>query len=160
MELVDYVDFEQFEDKKGSISTKSIIQKLRDDGYLEYGKKIPREYIFEMFGHTKDDHDAHSFALLRLMSILMDNNFFSTSRDQHRGLYILQPREMAEYVARRNKSNYDQLRQRLRVLGSVPLHIMEENDRKRNEFEFYRSSKLLAQVEPSIKEKYKKSVVE
>lgn len=156
------VAVEQIEDEeleiKNSLSNslkQNVLNKLRENNYLNYGAVIPESFIESCMNEKKSklSFDKWQFLILQFREIIKNQGYYVTSRGHNNDLYILHAHEMAIYNERKNKVALNNLKQRQRALHMVDSSLLSNEAQKKLEFEILRNSSLELEMVSKMKER-------
>ncbi len=151
------LDFE-FDDEievKGLPSRSNLIKKLKEKKLLDYGTLITVPLTEEITGFKREETppDKWQFVLLGLREVIRSEGFYVTSRNRDDKLYILMPHEMPAYNQAKNKAVLRNLKTRQRGLYMINQQLLEEEDRKKVEFEILKNSSIELEMIQRTKER-------
>ncbi len=134
-------------------SKNELMKSLEKNELLSYGSQISQEDIENIFNTRKDNETEKNwnFLVLRLMNLLTSEGFFSTSRGLDGGIYILLPEEMPGHNESKNKLAYKDLTRRQKSLYLIDQTILEENQKRKLEFEILKNGHMQLEMFKSLR---------
>jgi hypothetical protein len=118
---------------------RETIEKMRDSGFLGYGKVIPRSFLEEVFDVPYSETWDWRGPVLQLREHLMDMGWFVSERGTDDGdIRFLTEQEIPEVLERRRKKRYSHMSRDMNIATALPLSslgrreqitLMHERDR-------------------------------
>lgn len=119
---------------------RDIYHKLIEEGYIDYGKRIPIKKIEALIGCNAEKGWEFLGPYLELRAILEDNGYFVTSRGCLDGsLRILNIDEMSEKCEKTIENIMRKQRKTVHTMSKADISLLNERDKKKHELALNKS---------------------
>ena len=154
-EFTDDEEVLELEDIPNIIPRQTIVDALKKRKLLSYGSIISLEVIEKITGTDEKDSgfEKWQFTLLAVRNAIRREGYFVSSRGKNGNLYILKPHEMPRYNAMKLKAFLANLELRHTALRNINTQMLEENTRKKIEFEILRNGELEIKIHEKLQER-------
>jgi len=138
-----------------SSKRQSILESLNSSKLLNYGSTITESDVESIMQVSMKDlsDDKWNLLKLQLREIVKSQGFYITSRGRQGDLYILLPHEMPLYNEQKNRSAFNNLKLRQRALHMIDSSLLNNENRKKLEFEILRNASLEIEMANKMKER-------
>jgi len=138
-----------------SSKIQSTLESLNNKKLLNYGSTITESDVESIMKVAMKDlsDDKWNLLKLQLREIVKKQGFYITSRGRAGDLYILLPHEMPLYNEQKNRSAFNNLKLRQRALHMIDSSLLNNENRKKLEFEILRNASLEIEMANKMKER-------